>query len=263
MATFHTELAASPDRLGAMKALVERLKVRALGVPARFSEAGRNYEDEKNLDATFWEAVADFLLGPGSALELLEVEEPICILSRTFQRNGPIVSNVRRQHGRAIKHGDFVSMLMKDGLSRKKAEEKVEKLVRATAGRVRRMLQFKPLGNHLMWSTYCEDSDSDDPFLPAEEPARLIDSLGLPFERGDLFLLFIYRIPGGIERRTPTVADAYGANFFFPFRPGGRTHPIRDQDRWGRPEVVHLPIAGLSLTDAIRLVDPDTSAGTA
>jgi hypothetical protein len=94
-----------------------------------------------------------------------------------------------------------------------------------------------------------------DPFDPRSPTDHLIDDLGLKFSQGDLFYLFWYSIPAAVSLYTPTVADAYSGGYFFPFRPGGRTFPIRYQDKLsGRPERVHKPITGENLLSEVTTI---------
>ncbi len=262
MTDYRALLASEPARLAAIDAFVLRLKTRGPSIPARFSEAGRNLEDESNLNLHFWHAISDLLIRDGYALSLPDIEDKLSSLFRSYQRQGPKVAVPRTRYGRLFKRSDFVDSLMRDKikLPRTKAEAKVDKLARVGAPQAAMMLQFKELGRFLMWSTYCESCDCSDPFNPRTVAAKLVDSLGLCFRSGDQFLLFVYELPRGVDRFTPTIADAYGGNFFFPFRPGGRTHPIRYQDELsGRPEVVHVTITGRYLASPIQILEPDDS----
>lgn len=261
MPEYHILLAKEPTRLGAMDALIMRLKIRDHTVAARFSEAGRNLAEEASLDITFWRELADFLLHRGTTLSLTDIENELQIIFRKFQKMGPEVKGSRSLRGRFFKRSDFVDLLTKGRsgkttLPRKKAEA-IKRLLVSTAAKATKVLWFRELGRHLMWSTYCEICDCGDPFNPKAPDAKLVDSLGLIFKAGDQFLAFVYEIPLGVDRFTPTIADAYGGGFFFPFRTGGRTNPIRYQDELsGRPEVVHQTIMGRFLRDTVRLVKP-------
>jgi hypothetical protein len=259
MPDYKTHLRSNLVRLAAVDALLAKLETTASGTPALFVEAARNLRLEQSLDKRFWNEIADYAIARGLTQSLSENEQEIVRICRSFTRAGKPVSTLRTYHGRAIKGPYFVDTLVRQGLPKTRAQKIVARLPALSASDVKVVLRYQDLGGHgIMWSTYCEDCDCNDPFHPRSVDAELIDALGLPFVSRDQFLLFTYRIPKGVTRHRPTAADAYGGEFYFAYRTNeGRTHPIRYPDRLnGRPEVVHRAIKGSHLSKSVELARP-------
>lgn len=262
MSNYRTLLAADPTRLGAIDALIVKLEEASADVPGKFVEASRNLRLEDGLDVDFWKEVADFALDRGLTLPHSQVEQEMVRICRLYTRKGDVVTIARTYHGRAISAVSFIQNLEDQGLPRTMAQLVAASLPTHSAAETRVALRFQELGGHgIMWSTYCEACDCDDPFTPRLVHAELIDALGLRFRDSEQFLLFTYKIPVRTIRYRPTTADAYGGEFYFAFRTNsGRTHPIRYPDRLsGRCEVVHKAIMGRHIARPVELIEPRDS----
>lgn len=264
MATFDKELAPDADRIDLVKKLIEYIRSRSGPGNAYFLEAARNLAEEENLGVGFWTAVADLAAGGGLAMPLPALEGRLMLIFQAHVRSGKPDVSSRKVYGRAIDPKLLVDGLCAGGrYPATAAASVVATLPLGSAADARRVLRSIPLGRYnLMWSTYCEERDDDDPFFERPVEALLIDDLGLEFRSGQEFLLLIYTLPPALDRFLPTVSDAYGGGFFFPFRTNqGRTHPIRYMRALkGRPEIVHEAVKGRNLAAAVERIRPDESA---
>lgn len=261
MPTYREVLSSHPDRALAVDCLVAALKKRDGSLAAYFFEAGRNIEAEDNLTEEFWCTFADYLLIALKSSSISEIEQGLTDIFRLYRLNGKLVPIDRKFHGRAVKTSFFADALIQNGLPSTVANEIMAKIPAYSVSEMSRLFYNMELSRFgLMWSTFCEKEDGDDPFYPRYSHAsELIDDLGLPFMPGHEYFLLIYSLPYDYQRFFPTIADAYGGGFFFPFRANnGRTHPIRFQDRLnGRPEVVHCSITGKHIAKSVELIRPE------
>jgi hypothetical protein len=250
MPTFREALADDTAHLNALIALAARLKDRGESKIAKYYIAGGCLEEEKGLTRNDWLEIASYYQSSGHALDFPQLEEGLVKLFRTMQLRGSAESGLGKRFGRAILHEVLVETLSQS-FAPGDVEDIVRRLEYENLTETQARLAKAQLGKHdLMWSTYCERNTAGDPFDPRVPEHELIDDLGLSFESNDEFYLFCYEV--GLTTHVPTIADAYGGGFFFPYRPGGRTLPIRYQGRlMGRPERVHRSITGASLQEPV------------
>jgi hypothetical protein len=238
-----------------MEELISRLKTREAGVPGRFYTAGICLENERNLGEVCWNRIADKYLAGGAARSLPEIEADLVVIFRDFQLLGGLDPDKRGDYGRAMKRHVFFDILTSHHWPSVAVDAVLRKLPLFPAPDCRALLRGVDLGRYFMWSTFCAAHTNCDPFDPRNPNEDLLDDLGLMTNPGDEFYLFWYGIPTAVDIRLPTVADAYSGEFFFPFRPDGRTFPIQYQDRLaGRPERVHKLIKGENLKDKIAAI---------
>lgn len=106
------------------------------------------------------------------------------------------------------------------------------------------------LGNHLIWSTFSEEENGNDPFRNWTDANIVRDRLGLqdpqhpedPEERG--LVLLVYRVPSTVTIRYPTIAEAYAGSGWDPNFQCSDPEDCWGYTSGGRPEVVHEVIRG-------------------
>jgi len=104
-----------------------------------------------------------------------------------------------------------------------------------------------PLGNYVVWATFCAGDRKVNPFSRLPNDANQIqDALGFPLEsRGEDVFLFAYNAPDSVALLFPTVADAEWNDVFCPAPDDtrieyGLTRPSQDKPLLTcQPEVVH------------------------
>jgi hypothetical protein len=163
---------------------------------------------------------------------------------------GPRMKGRRpRVLGRAIARRRFEDLLIKGGVfaSAASAESFFRRLRGIPLSKQKRRLHRIPLGRKVVWTTFCADDRTVNPFsrLP-NDAAQIQDALGFPLEsRDDDLFLFAYEAPDSVSLLFPTVADAGWNDVFSPAPDdanieSGLTRPSRDDPAFAcQPEVVH------------------------
>jgi hypothetical protein len=247
MPTFLQAFESDAPRLETMRELVRYLKERGPAVAGDRYLAGTAL-DEAELDLTCWLEIVDLYRTAGLRL----FEEQLAVILRKFMLTGPLDGEIRKSYGRVILQSTLIEIWTSTSLPKAAVEDVVRKLPLQSVDIARMTIASLPLGRYIIWSTFGERDPDGDPFDPRDPVERLIDDLGLKFYSGDIFYLLCYTIPGAVEIRFPTLADAYSGGFFFPFKSGGRTFPIRHPDKLsGRPERVHSVIFGRELRRSV------------
>lgn len=263
MPTFEAALRTDSKRLRAVRRLVKILNMQAAGIPSRFVQAAENLKAERYFPTKGWREVADAIAKllptfrpPYKVYHFSSLETTLAPLFRKHQLSGPLRKANRKIFGRVLARRTFESIISSHGVPPTHAIKAVDDLLSgALAAPI--YLKSVPLGRHFIWSTFCEHADDADPFNPrAADDAAFVDSLGLFPDRGDFYLGFSYHSPAPNVVRYPTIADAYGGSFFYGFRPGGRTRPVKFADSSGRPEAVHPLLKGDSLSAPIEIFGP-------
>jgi hypothetical protein len=163
---------------------------------------------------------------------------------------GPLMKGRRpRVLGRAIARGRLEDMLIKRGVfvSAASADAFFRRLRKMSLPKQKKRLHLIPLGNYVIWATFCAEDRGVNPFTRLPNNADQIqDVLGFPLEsRGDDVFLFAYTAPRSVALLFPTVADAEWNDVFCPAPDDpsveyGLTRPSQDEPHLAcQPEVVH------------------------
>lgn len=108
----------------------------------------------------------------------------------------------------------------------------------------RRIVRFRKLSPHIMWSFFQPDSPQDPLKSCVPEASEFVRRLGLEPATGKGLLYWVHKLDETQVARFPTALDA---ELKTEFRPGGKT--CGDD---GLPEVVHEPVYGRPLDQPIR-----------
>jgi len=232
------------------KKLRRRLTVIA-GVSATGRQVEQNLWSEARLPTSSAADIVKALLNAkGDAGSLKDAYVTAC---RNHIVKGPKIKEPRPELlGRAVTAKSFYEMLVRQKKfpTMASARAAIGRRLGLSGAETARRMETTPLGQYLMWATYCRTSPDASPFDALPVGANDIrDLLGLdPADDLEPLLLFVYEPPPDLALRFPTVADA---QWHYAFRPApddpkvesGRTLP-RKEDLKPQPEVVHEPVLG-------------------
>ncbi len=233
---------------------ISALATKPIGV-----QAFRNIYSEHRLTEVQWNRVIDELLnepsiGPGFIkLRLTGVLRNMTHPTGTFPA-APIALPPTTIFGRGVPYDVVARRLSRRAprFSPQTIRKEITYILHTkTLPAIRTLWAGRPLGSHLMWSTF--SLTGSPPFEHAFKSAREFRAcMGLPDENKPLLLLD-YQLPPGVEVHYPTIAEAYAGdewNFHFspspPVAAAGSTLPWSN-DYDSHHEVVHSVIGAEQL----------------
>ena len=164
--------------------------------------------------------------------------------------------------GRVITRARFCKMVLKKVSDIKETElqslldglfSKPSHAVKKRFRNVLKDMEYKALGDYVIWATFNPEDLAGNPFAGMPVDADGIRALlGLdPNEKGKDLICFVYALPPDVEPLFPTIADAQWHSRFRPASSGakwGLTMPWPEvEEEVPRPEVVHKPITASTL----------------
>ena len=268
VALFQDVLARRPADVRAL--VLERLYALARE-SAIMQQMRANLDSEHQLLDADWEALIEALRASGSESD--EIQQAIRGFCRAHGQPAAPALRIPLGRvatlpkaivlGRIVPLADFCGVMVKLGFYNSSGEAR--KAMREAIGMSPQDLALtwenRPLGQHLMWSTFDPVHDEKPFGLKQPHASNLLCALGLSADkRKSLVLALEYRLPSDIEAHVPTFCDAYSGIFWSryfrsaaPSDPYGLTMPTDSCPRKrGRPEVVHSVISLASLTAPLR-----------